>query len=618
MQIGQMSNRNAKGYPIPKDWGGKFEDEFRRRLDNFFANKIASDPKFLSPDGKLEATYHVSVYSSDKNYWIRCFVSPLANNGVEYVVALPKLEAGKVDLYADLAQQYFSQKNFINLKQDLTSENLRAIISARVGKIIHDHRAEFEPYHIDALISERLPENTRGVFNAHVISPSQQKKTVENITLRINLRPIADYFNHTASYILLPRHLDISLLTLDTDKAKYLLSTVKPVMENLGFFEYDLSQEKRGTTERTFPLSWIDKAEISIKRGSNQSSYYLELVLPRDRKPQLKVSLNTDSAERAAKMRKAVIEEFLPQFEQNGLRYGSPLTLAIVQEFLRERFPSIPRKPTPQKPSDIRQVCVNDICKLQIYTPVLSSILRPDGSLHTQFTLRFTLPPGPGVGSDSDTNICGSLNTSDKKIAGLRLHTLRDLSEVALQNYFEGHPDVTLALTTHTRVRNGSLKPLTIFRNAKPGETAPPGEIFFADLAEQVIKPALKDFDRYISWQTEIKPAEGDKWRVTFEAMRNDGEKIPPDTSLFSGPYIVEVANKETAQQFAHDLSLEIIQKQQPFFSRERPVEKFGEASKNVVIRESLRGILQKYQSDIDVLGSNLLGQLMREKVRDK
>jgi hypothetical protein len=154
-----------------------------------------------------------------------------------------------------------------------------------------------------------------------------------------------------------------------------------------------------------------------------------------------------------------------------------------------------------------------------------------------------------------------------------------------------------------------------MFAVAKPGENATENQIFFEDLAEQIVKPALADFDRYLTWKTEIKPADDGKWRVTFETLRNSGESMPPAVSNFSGPYTIQSDSEEAANAFARTLSQEILRQQQ-FFSRERPVEQFGEPSMNVIIRESLRKALK--QPRVDCMGNNLLTTIQREPARIK
>ena len=225
-------------------------------------------------------------------------------------------------------------------------------------------------------------------------------------------------------------------------------------------------------------------------------------------------------------------------------------------------------------------------------------------------------PPGNHVNALSSRNISGSLNTSNPQLAVQRLTILQDLAEIALTQFFKESPKVIIPTELHPRKFKGKTVDIVTFRSPVPGEQLPADQIFFHDLAEQYFKPALADFDRYIYWQTNVEEDADKGWKVTFQAMRNNGEPFPPDMSLFSGPFTVYAQRREAAQEFAHTLQLEILREQQ-LFSRERAVERFGEASANVVVRESLRTALREHGNDLDLGGSNLLAQLQRDRRPD-
>lgn len=608
-----MLTDDKKGKILSTDESGGYEVEFQRKLDAFFTKNIANNTKFVSPAGSLQGTFSVAVYSFSGRKIIRWFVGALADEGVEDQFRLPKSENEEADHYVHLAERFFSDKGFTP-KQNLTQETLNSIVTARVDKLVTAHQKEFKLPDEATLRANRVPAGTRGTFTATLINPTHRDR-YESIALKLSFRPISDYLSYKESYILRPHYIDISLQTTDIEQARNSLSQVKSLIEKSGFLEYDLSKTAKANPERKIPLEWLNKSQISIKRGVNQGAYHLELVDSKDRKPQIKISLHTASEAQAQEMKRVVIEELLPKFEEGGELHNTPLTITSIQTLLHERYPTATPAHKPRLPADVRQISVGEDCKLQTYTPQLNMITRPDGALHTTFVLRFAPPPKQGGNKATSTTITGSLNTADQKLAEQRLVTLRNLSEIAAKQYFTEHPDLQLPVKYEERVIGSKRLQSPIFRNPAPGETEKPNELFFDTLADTVIKPVLSDFERYISWDTEIKPGDGGKTQVAFKAVRNDGEAFAPETALFSGPFTVEFPDEKRAKNFARDLTMEMTKKQY-FFGKERPVERFGETSQNLAVRESLRGIIQEYQSDIDLLGNNLLAQLMRERIR--
>lgn len=593
-----------------------FEEHFRSKLESIYA-AIANDPKFKFSDGVVQGFYWIgqsqAIQEQRHNYNLEFLITSFLGKSNRYKIWIPYYEAQKLDDYKRAADEFFKSKKFVAPNQPLTQSVFNRTVTEEFKRIVANHPEEFQKLAPEVAAQENLQPESRGLYNAIVILPSKLDTLNRSLIIKFNVRPIQDYWKTRKAYTLEPHEFQISTGIHDIEKVRNLLNDVKPELEKIGFFEYNLAKTTPKNVDKVIPKDWIDKKDIIVYRKPNQAFYSLILVRAEGRKPKILMSLGTSDVQKAEMIRAAILNEFLPSFEAGE---DQDLTLRKLREFIDDRCPS-EKRCTPRRFSDIRQVAINGTNKIQLYTPSLNRVQREDDTTYYGYALHIAPPPGSHVTSRSSSALVGSLNTSNENLARQRLKTLMDLAEIALTIFFTSHPEIQIP--THTTEKTARGKPIltTMFRIAKPGERAGSNEVFFEDLAEQIIKPALHDFDRYTTWQTTVTVAEDKKWQVKCEVMRNSGEAMPPDLSIFSGPFTIETSSEEAARGFAHALSLEILRKQQ-IFSRDRPVEQFGEASANVVIRESLRNTLHAYQNDIDVCGNNLLMQLMREKKREK
>ncbi len=305
----------------------------------------------------------------------------------------------------------------------------------------------------------------------------------------------------------------------------------------------------------------------------------------------------------------------MPKFDEGGELHEEKLTLKTLGEHIAERFPKDKVEKKAHR-SDRRIIEDGDTPVLQLYTPTLRQKARSDGDYYHGYHIHIAPPPAKNVNRLSGSDIVGNLNTSSPELALQRLRTLQNIAEFTLQRFFAENPGINIPTQDESRLYDGKTQPICCFRNKQPGENPKANEIFFEDLKATVIEPALKDFDRYIYWKTDIKKANDGKWQVTFQAKRNTGEDMPPDTSHFSGPFTVSSASEEDARAFAHALELAILELQS-LQSRERAVDQFGEATKALVVRESLKKTLLTYKDRIDLQGSNVLTQLLRDRRPD-
>ncbi len=587
-----------------------FEGKLKQELQAFFDKNVKDNPAFKLPDGTIGGFYAAGLYTHKSGgqvtLWIT--VASFAKGYFQKNITIPSSERGNGNALLNAAETFFKQNRLTDSKAALSQDAFNHVLLAKIARAKKKRATEFHPLSDQQADEAQLPRNAVGLYQATIRLPSPGDKNNSNIAVRFTLRPIADYLSAGTTYAGDGAHMNVSTQCLNMETAKALLQNAKPLLEEQGLFEYNLN--KLGAAhkvDKIIPPAWVILDEIRILRESNSPSYYLFLVNRSNSRPVISLSLCTGDSGKAEKMLALAKAALSP----GGELHGKDITLKSVGEYIFARIPPDEIKSRIPRRFDRRQIKVGNKTTLQLYTPNLEHIERADGTLHHEYVLRVAPPPGPRVNACSDKTIKSDLNTADPAMAIQRLATLQNLAEIALTDYCRTHPDMTIPTETKIKRVGGVIQDTLCFRDAKPGERTGENEIFFDNLKKEVIDPALKDFDRYIYWQTEVKRKD-DKWEIRCEARRNNGEPMAPDTSIFSGPFTIAAPSEEAARAFAHTLELAILGQQQELYSRQREVQQFGEASTDLVIRESLLKALLEHKEAIDLNGNNLLTQLMR------
>jgi hypothetical protein len=590
--------------------------EFKGRLEALFGQRVAHNEVFRCEDGIKRGFASVSTFKDPEGKFglVQMVVTSLREGSQVFNTRVPKAQIEHTSECGETAREFFREKGFVDPALPLTPELFAHRLRMEINHLQTQRAAEFPPLGAADAEAMKVPASTLATYQSEVDIPSGASPKNKNIALRFQIRPIAEAMMAGKQY--LPTPIEISITTRSTDMkhAQALLAKANEVFHEKGFLEFDASQNsQQNLGKKAIPREWVVPEHVTVELPGNRQYYNMRVVkrTVQTRRPLISLGLGTTDGNRAAAMRDVVVNEFLPLYAPGGARDGKDITLDDMASFIHERIPPDPTQRSAIMRNDVREIVIDGRPVMALRTPAMRRARTAGGEMYHEYELRMTPPLGPDVSSQSARTVSGSLNTSNPELALHRLTLLQDLAQIAIRDYLRDHPRMEIVTAMGEKNIGDRKRPVRVFRMPGIGERLPADRMFFDELAEKVIRPGLANFDRYLYWQTTVTALEKHRWEVRFQAFRNDGEPVAQAAGPFGGQFAVTAPTQAEAEAFAQDLRHAIL-REQHLFSRERPVEQFGEPTLNAVLRESLRETLQAHAETMDLQGNNLLSQLQR------
>lgn len=445
----------------------------------------------------------------------------------------------------------------------------------------------------------------------YVCSIEKIFRAKESTAFKIQLRPASEIETGRIQYLKIPPKINFTSGTNDIKEIEELGDKIEHILITNGIVKYNLKHSGLLNNDKKIPKEWVNLEKVTLleeghKNGSK--TYKVQLVSQDDKKRQTRILkvLGNISKEEASKITNYLKKDLLPSY-LSGEHKDDPLTLTKITRSIIEHFPYTARISIAnmERRSDIRHIIINEDEKLRLGTPTVSK--------RDECCKIYIYPPKEDNIRGMYRRISVPLNTADSDTLHSRTNAVQALSEVVLKEYFNNNPIIEIVTGETNYKEEGKIQKRIIMRRPEPNEIAPEGMVFLDTLIEEHLKPAYKQFNRYIYWQTDAKKEEGGTYKITAQIMRNkNAEPFPENDKILGKTWEFSAKDEKSATEFCRDLERNILRKEH-FFSVNRPVEKFGLTSMQLVARESLKETIKSHKQ---VTLNNKIDELLLQNGR--
>jgi hypothetical protein len=517
-----------------------------------------------------------------------------------------------------LTARYLRASVYGGVRQEMDGSEIEAFVSDKVTAVLDAYPEEWSrpPAGMDeATFTQGVKSQgpgTQGLLGWCEINSSNPTKAQDRYTIYIKIHPIQNLWLRNTQYVK-DGHTIAFLSNAQTpEAANAQLGLIKELLKKNHFAVNGKRPKVPSPNTRSIPHEWLNVVTMGLVFSS--PSYLLKLCSNHDRMQQIAISMRTGDADEAQRRATLLTDSFIkPMMAADEI-----ITLERLNQFLdAQHFPQEPKSLKRYSPSSKISIAPHAQEKCWIATPAVNAQYDVQGHVSDYNSAISIVPTQQNRSFRSSIN--RNLNSADIDLARQRTHQMQMLVAATLHHYFTKYPTHYFVLSGEEILAKGkgrkfALPPLNGMRDSADG-------IYFEDIRKSVIAPALEQFGRYIRFDAVVaQDATNNEYpfALTFQPKRNVGQTdeslSETESHQFRAPQSLQFADEEKAKAFGRELNRLLTAKlyertvdpqtqgevktfnPDGMMSVERPVMLFGAQTTDMVLRETIRNVLQQEQ----------------------